>query len=138
MYQIKTEDVYEDFSGNKEMFDFSNYSTKSKYCDNSNKLVIGKMKDETGGVAPKMYSFLIDYYEHKKAKWVNKNVVVTIGHNAYKDVLLNNKCIRHSINRIQSKDNRIGTYEINKVSLSCFDDKIYIKNDVCDELGLGY
>ena len=31
MYEIKTEDVYEDFSSNKEMFDFSNYSTKSKY-----------------------------------------------------------------------------------------------------------
>ena len=28
MYEIKTEDVYEDFSSNKEMFDFSNYSTK--------------------------------------------------------------------------------------------------------------
>ena len=27
MYKIKTEDVYEDFSSNKEMFDFSNYST---------------------------------------------------------------------------------------------------------------
>ena len=26
-------------------------STKSKYCDNSNKLVIRKIKDETGGVA---------------------------------------------------------------------------------------
>ena len=25
MYQIKTEDVYEDFSSNKEMFDFSNF-----------------------------------------------------------------------------------------------------------------
>ena len=45
------------------MFDFRNYSTKSKYYDNSNKLVIGKMKDKTGGVAieeflrlkPKMY-----------------------------------------------------------------------------------
>ena len=34
MYEIKTEDVYEDFSSDKEMFDFSNYSTKSKYCDN--------------------------------------------------------------------------------------------------------
>ena len=33
------------------MFDFSNYSTKSKYYDDSSKLVIGKMKDETGGVA---------------------------------------------------------------------------------------
>ena len=30
MYEIKTEDVYENFSNNKEMFDFSNYSTKSK------------------------------------------------------------------------------------------------------------
>ena len=35
MYNIKTEDVYEDFSSSKEMFDFSNYSTKSKYFDNS-------------------------------------------------------------------------------------------------------
>ena len=38
-------------SEDKEMLDFSNYSTKSKYYDNSNKLVIGKMKDETGEVA---------------------------------------------------------------------------------------
>ena len=33
------------------MFDFSNYSTKSKYYDNSNKLATGKMKDETAGIA---------------------------------------------------------------------------------------
>ena len=74
MYEIKTKDVYGDFSRDKEMFDFSNYSTKSKYYDNSNKLVIGKMKDETGGVAskefvglkPKMYPFLADNSEHKK------------------------------------------------------------------------
>ena len=51
MYEIKTEDEYENFSSDKEIFDFSNYSTKLKYDDNSNKLVIGKMKDETGGVA---------------------------------------------------------------------------------------
>ena len=43
MHEI-TEDVYENFSSNKEIFYFSNYSTKSKYYDNSNKLVIGKMK----------------------------------------------------------------------------------------------
>ena len=51
MYEFKTEDVYEYFSSDKEKFDFTNYSTKSKYFDNSNKLVIGKMKDETGVVA---------------------------------------------------------------------------------------
>ena len=30
MYEIKSEDVYKDFSNNKEMFAFSNYSTKIK------------------------------------------------------------------------------------------------------------
>ena len=81
MYEIKTEDVYEDFSKDIDMFDFSNYSAKSKYYDNSSKLVVGKMKDETAGVAmeefvglkPKMYSYLVDdNSEHKKAKSVNK------------------------------------------------------------------
>ena len=51
MYEIKIENVYEGFHIDKEMFDFRNYSTKSKYYDNSNKLVIRKMKDETGDVA---------------------------------------------------------------------------------------
>ena len=67
----------------------------------------------------------------KEAKGVNKNVA-TIGHNECKDILLNSKHIRYSMNRIQSKDHRIRTYEINKISLSCFDDKIYIKSNECD------
>ena len=50
MYEIKTEDVYAEFSNDKEIID-NNYPTKSKYHDNSNKLVVGKMKDETVGVA---------------------------------------------------------------------------------------
>ena len=54
-----------------------NYSTKSKYYDNSNKLVVGKMKDETvaaaieefAGLKPKIYSYLIDdNSEHIKSK----------------------------------------------------------------------
>ena len=53
MYEIKMEHVYENFDSNKEIFDFSNYSTKSKYFDDSNKLIIGKMKDKTAGVAIK-------------------------------------------------------------------------------------
>ena len=85
-----------------------------------------------------MYLFLVDSSEHKKAKCVNKNVVATISHNEYKVVLLNNKCIRHSMNRIQNKDHRIGTYEINRISVPCFDDKIYIQNNGSDGLSLGY
>ena len=47
MYEIKTEDVYEDFNKDKEMFNFSNYSADSKYYNDSNKLAVGKMKDQT-------------------------------------------------------------------------------------------
>ena len=125
MYEIKTDNVYEDFNSNKEMFDFTNYLTKSKYYNDSKKFVVRKIKDETGGVAieefvglkPKMYSCLVDKSEHKNAKGANKNVGATISHNEYKDALLINKCTRHSMNRIQSKDHRIGTYEINKMSV---------------------
>ena len=53
VYKIKTKDVYEDVSKDKEMFDFSNYSPKSKYFDDSNKLVASKMKDELSGVTIK-------------------------------------------------------------------------------------
>ena len=49
MFQIKTEGVYEDFIGkDAKMFDFSNYSADSKYYDDSNKLLVGKIKDQTG------------------------------------------------------------------------------------------
>ena len=32
----------------------------------------------------------------------------------------------------------LGTNKINNVSLSCFEDKIFVKNNGCDELALGY
>ena len=53
MYEIETKNVYKDFSKNKKMFDFNNYSSKSKYYNNSNTSVVGKLKDEIGGVAIK-------------------------------------------------------------------------------------
>ena len=127
MYEIKTEDVYKDFSKDKEMFDFSNYSIKSKYYNYSNKLVVGKLKEETAGVAikefvrlkPKMYPYLVDdTSKHNKAESVNKNVVATISHNEHKNVLLSKKCLRHLMNRSESKDQRIRTNKINKIYLA--------------------
>ena len=46
MSEIKAKDVYEDSSKDKELFDFLDYSVKSKYYGNSNKLLVDKMKDE--------------------------------------------------------------------------------------------
>ena len=69
---------------------------------------------------------------------MNRNVAITISHNEYKDVLVNNKFLRHSMNRIQSKDHKIETYEINKIALFCFDNKTYIQNNGYDGLTLGF
>ena len=49
-YEIKSENVYEEFFKWKDLFDFSNYSKDWKFFDGANKIVIGRMKDEFGGV----------------------------------------------------------------------------------------
>ena len=78
------------------------------------------------------------FREHKKTNGVNKNVVATVSHNEYKDVLLHNISLSLSLNRIQSKLHKTETYEMNKNCLSCFDDKIYILKNGYNSLALGY
>ena len=98
--------------------------------------ILGVAIEEFIGLTLKMYSFLLDNIENKKAKGVNKNVAARISDNEYKYILLNKKCTRHSMNRIQSKEYKRGTDEITKLSLFYFDGKIYIQNNV-DTLALG-
>ena len=49
-YEMKSKSVYEEFFKWNELFDISNYSKDLKFFDETNKKVIGKMKDEFGGV----------------------------------------------------------------------------------------
>ena len=91
-YEIKSENVYEEFYKWKDLFDFSNYSKDSSFYDESNKKVIGKMKHEYGlviidkfiGLKSKMYSIKkIDGSESSTAKEVN----IATEFNEFKDVL---------------------------------------------------
>ena len=70
-YEIKSENVYEEFFKWKDLFDFSNYSKDSKFYDDANKKVIGKMKDEYGGVITDEFVGLKSklYSIKKKKKW---------------------------------------------------------------------
>ena len=43
-YEIKSEDVYEEISKDKHLFDFSNVSKDSKFYDNENEMIVSKMK----------------------------------------------------------------------------------------------
>ena len=50
IYEIKSENNYEDFYKQKDLFDYINYSKDSKFFDESNNKVIGKIKYEFGGI----------------------------------------------------------------------------------------
>ena len=106
----------------------------SVYYDFSNKEVLGKMKDgfngikisELIGLKSKMYSLISDHdKEVNKAKGINKK----LRHKEYHNVLFNKKVIRHNMKRIQSKLHETDTYDVSKISLSCFDDKRYVLDD---------
>ena len=134
VYEIKTEDVYENAYSDKDLFDFSDCPVNSKFFDITNKKVTGKMKDEFKaeiihefvGLKSKMFSSItVKDEDVVKAKGVNKK----IRHEEFGEILFNKKVIRHNMKRIQSKLHRIGTYDVCKTSLSCFDDKRYVLDD---------
>ena len=93
------------------------------------------MNDEFGrviviefvGLKSKMHSLKkIDGKEYNTAKGVS----IATEFDKFKDVLFNEKIIRHKMKRIQSKKYKLGTYEINRISLSCFDNKRNVLDDV--------
>ena len=86
------------------------------------------MKDEFGGVIVnefvelKWKMYYIKDIDNKECNTA-KGVSITTEFDKFKDFLFNEKIIKHKMKRIQSKKHKLGTYEIDKVSLSCFDDK---------------
>ena len=138
-YEIEAEDIYKDFWNDKDMFDNSDYLESSQYYCNASKKIIGKFKDEACGIPitefiglkSKMYSYVKnDEKGGKTAKGIKKNVIKNnIKHEDYKNTLINNEQMHHKIKTIRSQRHQLGSYEINKVSLSCFDDKRYIHDN---------
>ena len=144
VYEIKGVDsVYDEVFRDKKLFDFSGYDKRSRYYDYVNKKVIGKMKDEMSGkiiaefvgLRPKMYSIVtVDDETLVRAKGVDRELM----HSEFKDVLFDKKVVRHCMKRILAKGNKIGTYNICKLSLSCFDDKRYVLDDGVNSLAYGH
>ena len=86
----------------------------------------GKIIGEYVGLKSKMHSMKnIDGKESNTTKGVN----IVTAFNEFKDMLFNKKIIRHNLRRIQGKKHKMGTYEIDKTSLSVFDDNRFVVND---------
>ena len=142
-YHILTDDVYEDLYNHKDMFDNSDYSKSFKFYFDENKKVIGKFKDEAAGNPitsfighkSKMYSYTVELPKVKiknvkKAKGIKKNIIERdLDHKDYLSVLQNKTIRKHKMKTIRSDHHVVSSYEINKTSLSCFDDKRYILDD---------
>ena len=147
-YEIETPDAYADFFNNKDIFDNSDYKKKSPFYFDENKKVIGKFKDEAAGIPvtefvglrSKMYSYILDNKQTKRtAKGIKKNVIQkNLSHDNYKKVLLNNEQIHHSMKTIRSMNHQLSSYELNKISLSCFDDKRYIHENGITSFAYGH
>ena len=147
-YEIEAKHVYKDFFKNKDKFDNSDYPEYSPFFYKENKKVIGKFKDEAAGIPiiefvglrSKMYSYIKDNQKGgKTAKGIKKNVIKNnIIHDDYKETLFNNKQMYHKMKTIRSENHQLGSYELNKVSLSCFDDKRYIHNNGIDSYAYGH
>ena len=147
-YEIETKDVYADFFKDKSKFDNSDYPENSPYFNKTNKKVIGKFKDEAAGIPitefvglrSKMYSYVKENEQTARtAKGIKKQVIrKNITHDNYIDVLFNDKQIMHTMKTIRSEKHQLGSFELNKISLSCFDDKRFIHQNGVTSYAYGH
>ena len=58
-----------------------------------------------------------------------KGVIIATEFNEFKDTIFRKKILSHKMKGIQSKKHKMGTYQVNKISLSFFDDKRFVLDD---------
>ena len=149
MYHIQTDDFYKDISQDiEEKFDTSDHPPdhKSGILTGVNKKVIGMFKDEVAGkqithfvgLRPKLYSFKIENCRGvKKCKGIKKNVVKKgINFEDYVQCLFSGEKQMKSMKIIRSENHDIYSKEINKVALSCDDNKRKVMEDKIQTLAL--
>ena len=122
---IQTEDVYKDMQENSWLYDTSNFPKDHPLYNETNKKVLGKMKDECAGdaiyevvaVRSKMYSVL-SKKNIRKAKGVKKNVIEKeTTHEHYKEALFGRKQFMHKMKILRSEGHEMYGMCMNKISI---------------------
>jgi hypothetical protein len=145
-YHIQTNDIYIDMYRNAEQFDTSDYPKNHFVHSDANKKVLGKMKDETMGVAiqefvglrSKMYSMRYGAEEKKTAKGIGRAQIRKMCHDHYKTCLLERTQTISTTNIIRSDAHKVYSEHVTKVTLSPFDDKRYVLNNGYHTLAHGH
>ena len=132
---IKTKDFYKDIA--MDVKESHNYNRLLPI--GVNKKVVGFMKDELGGgiitefvaLRPKAHSYKTnDNIELKKSKGIKKCIInKMLNFNDYKNCLFDNENVLRSQQRFKSDNHSVYTKNINKIALSCNDDKRFVATD---------
>lgn len=147
IYGIETDDLYQDLREDADHYDFSDYPQDHPNFSTANKKVLGKMKDEMMGrpisafvgLKSKMYSFICDGRESKRAKGIKRTTVENeISFAQYLDCLMEQQFFNHDMNLIRSKLHHVYAVNVTKTSLTPYDDKRYIFDDGIDSLPYGH
>ena len=156
VYHIFTDDLYADLAAHREEFDFSGYPNAHTLFGVDNKMVVGKMKDESGGhiitefvgLRPKMYSYLTkpdddddddaEPKESKRAKGIQRAAMTDIRHADYLAQLKRGRENYVNVRRIGQKHHRVFTIEGMKRGLCAFDDKRYLLADGIHTMAHGH
>ena len=146
---IKTKDFYKDISQDvNKRFDTSNYTFDRPFPMGINKKVIVLMNDELGGdiiaefvaLRPKGYLYITNnFIEMKKAKGTKNYLVnIMLRFEDYKKCLFDNGKVLKSQQRFKSENHEVYTENINKIALSCDDDKRIVTSDRVKSYPYGY
>jgi hypothetical protein len=149
---VRTKDIYEDMKEIIDELDTSDYPKNHQLYSEKNKKVIGKFKDELNGkimneivfLRSKAYSFTLTdlsnqkVQEEKKLKGIGRTTVKKdIKFDDYKDCLFNNKTKMNKMYSLNSNKHEMYINEVNKISMSPFDDKRYILDNGIDTKPFG-
>ena len=116
--------------------------------DATNKKVINKFKNESVkqitefvGLRAKIYAYSVDNDKDKHMRCKGIKTCVTereLNIDLYRDVLLNRSKLEVKQNGIRSYKHQLYTETINKVALSCTDDKLFICDNNIDTFNFNH
>jgi hypothetical protein len=137
-YHITTPNLYEDMRENVELYDTSNFEPDHFLYSTATNRVLGKFKSETGSKAPlefvglraKMYSLLVGEDNKMTTKGIKKTYAMNhIRHRDFVNTLITRDITYATFRTFGTTNQQLHTLEINKVCLSAYDDKRYIRDD---------
>ena len=175
LYEFTADDVYDVFLANSDKFDWSNYADNHpafvkrgmtpdqiSHLKSKNKKVVGKFKDETGGVPilsfaglrSKVYSYLVDEPSDRLMKECGnvtasssgmkfkgqpkRTVARKLAHENFVLSVQGEKMEPLTSRAIRSYGHKLYTLEVTKASLNAYDDKRWIREDGLSTYAYGH